>query len=92
MEDVCDELSSLPWENEELVDLLDIRYHMLRETKKLRKELRASLEDARNRVPELETQNLGANIEIDSLKANPVVPDEVDCGYCSVFLADCDCS
>jgi hypothetical protein len=41
---------------------------MLRETKKMRKELRASLEDARTRVAELETQNLDAKLEIDSLK------------------------
>jgi hypothetical protein len=35
--------------------LLDNRDHMLREAKKMRKELRASLEDARTRVAELET-------------------------------------
>jgi phage shock protein A len=52
-------------ENEELVDLLGNHDHMLREAKKLRKELRASLEDARNRVAELETQNLEAKLEID---------------------------
>jgi phage shock protein A len=75
-------------ENEELVDLLDNSDHMLREAKKLWKELRASLEDARNRVAELETQNLEVKLEIDSLKANVVVYDEVDCGDCSVFLAD----
>jgi hypothetical protein len=46
-DEVCDELSSLRKENEELVDLLDNRDHMLREAKKLRKELRALLEDAR---------------------------------------------
>jgi hypothetical protein len=54
-DEVCDELSSLRKENEELVDLLDNRDHMLREAKKLRKELRALLEDARTRVAELET-------------------------------------
>jgi hypothetical protein len=75
-------------ENEELVDLLDNRDHMLREDKKLRKELRALLEDARTRVVELETQVLDGNLEIDSLKASPVVSDEVDCADCSVFLAD----
>jgi hypothetical protein len=37
----------------------------LREAKKMRKELRASLEDARTRVAELETQNLDAKFEID---------------------------
>jgi hypothetical protein len=42
-DEVCDELSSLLKENEELVDLLDNRDHMLREAKKLRKELRSLL-------------------------------------------------
>jgi predicted nucleic acid-binding Zn-ribbon protein len=41
---------------------------MLREAKKMRKELRASLEDARTRVAELETQVLDSKLEIDSLK------------------------
>jgi hypothetical protein len=50
---------------------------MLREAKKMRKELRASLEDARTRVAEL---------EIDSLKASPIVSDDVECADCSIFL------
>jgi hypothetical protein len=87
-DEVCDELSSLRKENEELVDLLDNRDHMLREAKRLRKELRALLEDARTRVAELETQVLDVKLEIDSLKASPMVYDEVDCADCSVFLAD----
>jgi chaperonin cofactor prefoldin len=49
--------------------LLDNRDDILREAKKMRKELRASLEDARNHVAELETQNLDARLQIDSLKA-----------------------
>jgi hypothetical protein len=61
---------------------------MLREAKKMKKELRASLEDARTRVAELETQNLDAKLEIDSLKASPVVFDEVECVDCPIFLAD----
>jgi regulator of replication initiation timing len=61
---------------------------MLREANKMRKELRASLEDARNRVAELQTQNVDVKLEIDFLKASPVVSDEVDCGDCSIFLAD----
>jgi hypothetical protein len=61
---------------------------MLREPKKMRKEFRASLEDAGTRVAELETQNLDAKLEIDALKASPVVSDEVDCVDCSVYLAD----
>jgi hypothetical protein len=87
-DEVCDELSSLRKANEELVDLLDNRDHMLKEAKKLRKELRALLEDARTRVAELETQVLDGKLEIDSLKASSVVSDEVDCADCSAFLAD----
>jgi hypothetical protein len=87
-DEVCDELSSLRKENEELVDLLDNRDHMLREAKNLRKELRSLLEDARTRVAGLETQVLDSTLEIDSLKARPVVSDEIDCADCSVFLAD----
>jgi hypothetical protein len=75
-------------ENERLGQLLDNRDDMLRKAKKMRKELRASLEDARNHVAELETQNLDANLEIYSLKASPVVSDEIDCCDCSVYLAD----
>jgi hypothetical protein len=48
-DEVCDELSSFLKENEELVELLDNRYHMLREAKNLRKELRASLAEAKRR-------------------------------------------
>jgi hypothetical protein len=54
----------------------------------MRKELRASLEDARTRMAELETKNLDAKLEIDSLKASPIVSDEVECADCSIFLAD----
>jgi hypothetical protein len=61
---------------------------MLREAKKMRKELRASLEDARTRVVELETQVLDCKLENDSLKVSPVVSDETDCVDCSIFLAD----
>jgi hypothetical protein len=39
-------------------------------------------------VAELETQVLDGKLQIDSLKASPVVSDEVDCADCSVFLAD----
>jgi chromosome segregation ATPase len=87
-DEVCDELSSLRKENEELVDLLNNRDHMLRESKKLRKKLRSLLEDARTRVAELETQVLDSKLEIDSLKASHVVSDENDCADCFAFLAD----
>jgi hypothetical protein len=54
-DEVCDELPFLRQENERLGLLLDNRDDMLREAKKMRKELRASLEDARTRVAEQET-------------------------------------
>jgi hypothetical protein len=87
-DEVRDELPFLRQENEWLGLLLDNRDDMIREAKKMRKELRASLEDARTRVAELETQNLDAKLEIDSLKASPVVFDEVECANCPIFLAD----
>jgi hypothetical protein len=87
-DEVRDELPFLRQENERLGLLLDNRDDMLREAKKMRKELRASLEDARTRVADLETQNLDAKLEIDSLKASPVVSDEVECADCPIFLAD----
>jgi 16S rRNA G966 N2-methylase RsmD len=54
-DEVRDELPFLHEENECLGQLLDNRDDMLREAKKMRKELRASLEDARNYGAELET-------------------------------------
>jgi hypothetical protein len=39
-------------------------------------------------VVELETENLDAKLEIDSLKASSVVSDDVECADCSIFLAD----
>jgi hypothetical protein len=75
-------------ENEHLGKFLDNRDDMLREAKNMRKERTVSLEDARNHVAELETQNLDAKLEIDSLKVSPVVSDEIDCCDCSAYLAD----
>jgi hypothetical protein len=86
-DEVRDELPFLHQENERLGLLLDNRDDMLREAKKMRKELMASLEDARTRVAELETQNLDAKLEIDSLKDSPIVSEAVECAYCPIFLA-----
>jgi uncharacterized protein (DUF3084 family) len=85
-DEVCDELPFLRQEKERLGLLLDNCDDMLREAKKMRKELRASLEDTRTRVAELETQNLDAKLEIDSLKASPVVSDDIECANCSISL------
>jgi hypothetical protein len=86
-DEVRDELPFSCQENEWLGLLLDNRDDMLREAKKMRKELSTLLEDARTRVAELETQNLDAKLEIDSLKASPIVSDEVECADCPIFLA-----
>jgi hypothetical protein len=87
-DEVRDELPFLRLENEWLGLLLDNHDVMLREVKKMRKELKVSLQDARTRVAELETQNLDAKLEMHSLKASPVVSDEVECVDWSIFLAD----
>jgi hypothetical protein len=77
-DEVRDELPFLCEGNERLGKLLDTCDNMLREAMKMRRELWALLEDSRNRVAELETQNLDAMLEIDSLKASPVISDEID--------------
>jgi hypothetical protein len=87
-DEVHDNLSFLRQENEVLGKLLDNHDDKLREAKKMRKELRDLLEDAMSRVAELETQSVDAKLETDSLKASPIVIDEVDCADCSVFLPD----
>jgi hypothetical protein len=87
-DEVRDELPFLRQENERLGMFLDNCDDILREAKKMMKELRVSLEDAGTRVTDLETQNLDAKLEIDSLKASPFVSDEVKCADCPIFLAD----
>jgi predicted nucleic acid-binding Zn-ribbon protein len=82
---VHDEHPFLRQENERLGLLLDNHDDMLRLAKKMMKELRASLEDARTRVAELETQNLDAKLEIDSLKVSDVVSDEIECANCPIL-------
>jgi hypothetical protein len=69
-DEVRDELPFLRQENERFGSLLDNRDDMLSEAKKMRKDLRASLEDARTRVAERETHVLDSKLEIDSLNAS----------------------
>jgi flagellar motility protein MotE (MotC chaperone) len=61
-DEVRDEISFSRLQNEELTSFLDNHDDILREAKKVKRELRASLEDARKRVAELETQNLDAKL------------------------------
>jgi chromosome segregation ATPase len=67
-DEVRDELPFLRQENERLGTLLDNRDDMLREVKKMRKELRASLEDASTRVAELDTQVLDSKLRLIPLR------------------------
>jgi hypothetical protein len=67
-DEVRDELPLLHQENERLGSLLDNRDDMLREAKKMRKVLRASLEDAITRVAELETRVLDSKLEVILLR------------------------
>jgi hypothetical protein len=67
-DEVSGELPFLRQENERLGTLLDNHDDMLREAKKMRKELRASLEDAMTRVAELETQVLDAGLRLIPLR------------------------
>jgi hypothetical protein len=86
-DEVRDELPFLREVNEHLGQLFIIVMIFLERPRRW-KELRASLKDARNHVTELETQNLDAKLEIDSLKASPMVSDEIYCCDCSVYLAN----
>jgi hypothetical protein len=87
-DEVHDELPFLREENERFGKLLDNNDDLLGEAKKMMKELRALLEDAMNRVAELETQNLDAKLEIESLKTSPIVSNEADCCHFFVYLVD----
>ena len=87
-DEVTDDLDSLRRENAKLNYLLDNRDSVLRDAKKQRKEIRAVIEDAKDKVTELESKLLDARLEINSLKASPVVTDEIDRADCNVFLAD----
>jgi hypothetical protein len=71
-DEVRDELPFLRQENERLCTLLDNRDDMLREAKKMRKEFRASLEDAGTRADELETQI--ASLRLISLRLALLFP------------------
>jgi hypothetical protein len=67
-DEVRDELPFLRQENERLGSFLDNCDDMLREAKKMRKELRASLEDARTRVAELKHRFLIASLKLVPLR------------------------
>ena len=75
-------------ENAELVALIENRDDMLRRAKKSRKELRAVIDESSDKISELESKLLDASLKISSLKATPIVTDEVECTDCDAFLYD----
>jgi hypothetical protein len=59
--------------------LIDNRDSVLRDDKKVRKELGAQLENASEKVGELESKLLELKLENDSLKLAPTISDDVEC-------------
>jgi chromosome segregation ATPase len=52
----------------------------------MRKELRAQLENASDKVGELESKLLELKLENDSLKLAPTISDDVECLECDAWL------
>jgi hypothetical protein len=75
-------------ENVDLNALLDNHDGMHRKAKKTRLELRALLDEPREKVVELESSLVDARVLIESLKTTLVVSDEADCTDSNDFLVD----
>jgi hypothetical protein len=66
--------------------LIDNRDSVLSDAKKMRKDLRAQLENASEKVGELESKLLELKLENDSLKLAPTISDDVECTECDAWL------
>jgi DNA repair exonuclease SbcCD ATPase subunit len=66
--------------------LINNRDSVLRDAKKMRKDLMAQLENASEKVGELESKLLELKLENDSLKLTPTISDNVDCPECDAWL------
>jgi phage shock protein A len=66
--------------------LIDNRDSVLRDAKKMRRDLRAQLENASEKVGELESKLLELKLENDSLKLTPTISDDVECSECDAWL------
>jgi hypothetical protein len=66
--------------------LIDNRDSVLRDAKKMRTDLRAQLENASEKVGELESKLLELKLENDSLKLTPTIYDDVECPECDAWL------
>jgi hypothetical protein len=79
---------SLHVEITRLNGLIDNRDSVLRDAKKMRRDLRAQLENASEKVGELESKLLELKLENDSLKLSPTISDDVECPECDAWLND----
>jgi DNA repair exonuclease SbcCD ATPase subunit len=66
--------------------LIDNRDSVLRDAKKMRKDLRAQLENASEKVGELESRLFELKLHNDSLKLAPTISDDVECSECDAWL------
>jgi hypothetical protein len=66
--------------------LIDNRDSVLRDAKKMRRDLRAQLESACEKVGELESKFLELKLENDSLKLTPTISDNVECSEFNAWL------
>jgi chromosome segregation ATPase len=54
----------------------------------MRRDLRAQLENACEKVGELESKLLDLKLENDSLKLTPTISDDVECFECNAWLSE----
>jgi hypothetical protein len=87
-EEVNNDPSFLIVENARLNDLLDNHDDVLRKTNKEKREYRSLLEEAKEKVVELESLLVDARAQIDSFKSAPVVTNELECTDYSTFLGE----
>jgi hypothetical protein len=66
--------------------LIANRDSVLRDAKKMRRDLRAQLDNASDKVGELESKLLELKLENDSLKLTPTISDDVECSECNAWL------
>jgi hypothetical protein len=66
--------------------LIDNRDSVLRDAKKMRRDLRAQLENSSEKVGELESKLLELKLENDSLELTPTISDDVEYPECDAWL------
>jgi hypothetical protein len=66
--------------------LINNRDSVLRDGKKMRRDIRTQLENACEKVGELESKLLELKLENDSFKLNLTISDDVECSECNAWL------